>query len=228
MTIEEKRSKLIDFCREQPRCCDCALGGNAYKCGVGFAFSIKLGEEGYITDDEIVAAYEIAFPDTEQTTPHIKDSGDRTEFQSGAVRDMQKGKGRCDLMPLDVVAQILDGGIGDSVINAIHGFTKTGNTIYLYEALECFRNQMGVLVETMLLETAKHFEEGAEKYGENNWQKGLPLFCYVNSAIRHYLKWLRDDTDEPHDRAFCWNIMCGIWTCRHKPELNSYRKDGGG
>ena len=33
----------------------------------------------------------------------IKDSGERREFQSGAVRDIQEGKGRCDLLPLDVV-----------------------------------------------------------------------------------------------------------------------------
>ena len=34
----------------------------------------------------------------------IKDSGERTKFDSGAVRDMHGGKGRCDLLPLDVVA----------------------------------------------------------------------------------------------------------------------------
>ena len=39
---------------------------------------------------------------------HIKDSGDRTEFSTGAVRDMREGKGRCDLMPLEVVARYLD------------------------------------------------------------------------------------------------------------------------
>ena len=33
----------------------------------------------------------------------LPDSGDRTEFESGAVRDIQAGKGRCDLLPLDVV-----------------------------------------------------------------------------------------------------------------------------
>ena len=37
----------------------------------------------------------------------IKDSGDRTEFSTGAVRDMREGKGRCDLMPLEVVADLL-------------------------------------------------------------------------------------------------------------------------
>lgn len=37
----------------------------------------------------------------------IKDSGERREFDTGAVRDIQKGKGRCDLMPLDVAADLL-------------------------------------------------------------------------------------------------------------------------
>jgi hypothetical protein len=66
-------------------------------------------------------------------------------------------------------------------------------------------------VETLILETAKHFEEGAKKYGENNWQKGLPVNCYIDSALRHYMKWRRKDTDEDHARAFCWNIMACIW-----------------
>jgi len=76
----------------------------------------------------------------------------------------------------------------------------------------------------MLLEVSMHFEEGAEKYGENNWQKGLPVKCYINSAVRHFLKYLREDTDERHDRAFCWNVLCAIWTDKHKPELNEYGK----
>lgn len=29
----------------------------------------------------------------------IKDSGDRTEFETGAKRDMHAGKGRMDLLP---------------------------------------------------------------------------------------------------------------------------------
>ena len=52
----------------------------------------------------------------------------------------------------------------------------------------------------------------------------MPVKIYIDSAVRHYLKFLRGDEDEPHDRAFCWNIMCAIWTCKHKPELNDYAK----
>ena len=72
----------------------------------------------------------------------------------------------------------------------------------------------------MLLEVAKHFEEGAKKYGENNWQKGIPPKCYIDSAVRHYLKWLRGDKDEPHDRAFVWNLMCCIWEVDYREKTN--------
>jgi hypothetical protein len=38
--------------------------------------------------------------------PVIKDSGDRTEFSSGAVRDMHKGKGRMDLLPWAAIMEV--------------------------------------------------------------------------------------------------------------------------
>lgn len=151
----------------------------------------------------------------------IKDSGDRTEFGTGAVRDMHEGKGRCDLMPLDVVTEV-----GDcwktwhkEIFTLIHSFQFSGDSEVLRTVIRWFGSYVWDDPQTMLLEVAK-------KYGENNWQKGIPVRCYIDSAVRHYLKWLRGDQDEPHDRAFCWNIICAIWTCKHKPELNDYRKKG--
>lgn len=157
----------------------------------------------------------------------IKDSGTRREFESGAVRDIQEGKGRCDLMPLDVVAEILatENEYATLVLSCINDFVHTGESEFLQTALSFFKAYQDPY--TMLLEVSKHFEEGAKKYGEYNWQKGIPVKCYIDSAVRHYLKWLRGDNDEPHDRAFVWNILCCIWTCIHNPELNDYGKDGG-
>lgn len=136
----------------------------------------------------------------------IKDSGDRTEFSTGAVRDMREGKGRCDLMPLDVVGNILN----NPTLAYISKFQEYYDTDYLRKAL----TSGGVFhdIHTMFLEVAIHFEEGCKKYGEDNWRKGIPVHCYIDSAVRHYLKWLRGDKDERHDRAFCWNILCCIWT----------------
>ncbi len=167
----------------------------------------------------------------------IADSGNRTEFASGAVRDIQEGKGRCDLLPLDVVGLIYDvvdfiNEDGENqqyiadVFKSVDLFTKTCDDLYLINALVAFVNfSEFTTFSDMFLGVAKHFEEGAKKYGERNWEKGIPVSRYIDSAIRHFLKYLRGDKDEPHDRAFCWNILCAIWTCNHKPELNEYGKE---
>ena len=149
--------------------------------------------------------------------PVIKDSGDRTQFESGAVRDMRVGKGRCDLMPLEVVARMFDRHDGkQGVLDYLVYFKNTNHTHFLIKALDRFALDTYGKTEkeaytTMFLEVAKHFEDGAKKYGENNWQRGIPAHCYIDSAIRHYLKWRRGDNDENHNRAFVWNLMCCIW-----------------
>lgn len=38
--------------------------------------------------------------------PTIQDSGDRTEFSTGAVRDMHEGKGRMDLLPWAAIMEV--------------------------------------------------------------------------------------------------------------------------
>ncbi len=139
----------------------------------------------------------------------IKDSGCRREFETGAVRDDNGNKGRCDLIPLDVATVILG---GDKIVEAIDRFMKEPITRHLYNALYHFCNEHYDGEETtMLLEVAKHFEAGALKYSENNWRKGLPPSCYLDSTLRHYLKFKRGDDDEPHQRAVVWNLMCCIW-----------------
>lgn len=151
----------------------------------------------------------------------IKDSGERREFNTGAVRDMPEGKGRCDLIPLKVAAVVLD---ADYVLTKLDNFKQSGDVICLYGALGYAAVKLFKEVETAFLEVSKHFEEGAKKYGEYNWQKGIPVHSYIDSAVRHYLKHRRGDKDEAHDRAFIWNIMCAIWTIENKPEMNEYRK----
>lgn len=104
--------------------------------------------------------------------PVIRDSGQRTSFGSGAVRDLHQGKGRCDLLPMCV-----------------------------------------------LLRLAKHYEAGALKYEERNWEKGIPAHSFADSALRHIFKYMDGYTDEDHLIAAIWNL-CGLaWTEEKKPEL---------
>jgi hypothetical protein len=146
----------------------------------------------------------------------IKDSGTRTSFESGAVRDIQKGKGRCDLMPLDVVAAMTE----DVTFLDIYYFLDTGRTDVMLKLISNSAVRLFGSIENALLEVSIHYEEGAEKYGEHNWEKGIPAHSFVDSAIRHYIKLRRGDKDERHDRAFIWNLLGLLWTIEHHSELN--------
>jgi hypothetical protein len=152
----------------------------------------------------------------------IKDSGERRTFPSGAVRDINSDdKGRCDLLPLDVVAEIMN----DKILNYIHSFQEDGDYKHLLTALSLFCDERYGDWYTFFLEEAKHYSEGAKKYSEDNWKRGINLKSYIDSSARHYLKWRRGDDDEPHDRAFGWNLLSACWTCMNKPELNDFRKE---
>lgn len=103
----------------------------------------------------------------------IKDSGTRTEFSTGAVRDMKRGVGRMDLLPW-------------------YG----------------------------IMEVSKHCEEGAEKYGEHNVDKGIPLHSLCDSAARHLAKFICGELDEDHLRAACWNLLWALNQRKTHPELD--------
>lgn len=157
----------------------------------------------------------------------LKDSGSRREFDSGAVRDVQEGKGRCDLLPLDVVATVMGMYLStdpicypeDEVVFYINQYVRSGDLCNLYNAIQKFIDREGTHPCTAILELAKHYEDGARKYQERNWEKGIPLHCYIDSGLRHYFKHLRGDDDEPHNRAFLWNMFGAIWTHTHMPEM---------
>ena len=181
------------------------------------------------------------------TMSEIKDSGNRREFSTGAVRDMAEGKGRCDLLPLDVIADLFLESKCEKYerVNIVLNYLNAALKIWkdealswdsvrmdfvvghLYNALKEFLKQSDFAdIPTMVLELSVHFEQGANKYTEDNWKRGIPVNCYIDSAIRHYLKWLRGDTDERHDRAFVWNIVCCIWEVEHNGKRNTDKKEG--
>lgn len=54
---------------------------------------------------------------------------------------------------------------------------------------------------------AEHYENGAKKYGNRNWEKGQPLSRMLDSAIRHLFKALEGQTDEDHLTACAWNVL---------------------
>ena len=93
-------------------------------------------------------------------TKALKDSGERREFDTGAVRDMAEGK---------------------------------GNPVYF--------------PPMALLRLGQHYERGAKKYGGYNYLKGIPTQSFLDSAMRHLLKYLAGMDDEDHLAAAAFNIL---------------------
>ena len=102
----------------------------------------------------------------------IKDSGERREFETGAVRDMSEGKGLMVVMPASA-----------------------------------------------LLRLSRHYEHGAGKYGRWNYNRGIPVSSFMDSALRHIMKYLDGWDDEDHLSAAAFNILGAMEMEAHKPEM---------
>lgn len=69
---------------------------------------------------------------------------------------------------------------------------------------------------------AKWYEEGAKKYGDRNWEKGIGVKDCINRMIRHAIKAGNGWTDEDHLSAVMWNAAAAITMMERKPECNDH------
>ena len=61
---------------------------------------------------------------------------------------------------------------------------------------------------------ANHLTKGARKYTARNWMKANgaeELARFRESAVRHFVQWLRGDTDEDHAMAVVFNINGALY-----------------
>jgi hypothetical protein len=70
------------------------------------------------------------------------------------------------------------------------------------------KGRFDLLPPFALRAVAEHMEEGADKYGDRNWELGQPLSSYLDSGLRHINRFLMGWTDENHLAAAAWNFMC--------------------
>ena len=104
--------------------------------------------------------------------PLLKDSGERRQFSTGAIRDRAVGKGRFDLLSTQ-----------------------------------------------MLFRLARHYEAGAMKYSDRNWEKGMEFSVYVDAAMRHLTKYVAGWDDEDHLAAAIWNLAALMFQEEKNPDL---------
>lgn len=72
------------------------------------------------------------------------------------------------------------------------------------------RGRFDLLPPAALAELAKHLENGAKYYGDRNWQRGMPVSRFLDSALRHLFQYLDGQTDEPHLAAAAFNVLAAM------------------
>ena len=102
----------------------------------------------------------------------FKDSGERREFETGAVRDKATGKGRFDLV-----------------------------------------SPVG------LRRLAIIYEKGCIKYADRNWEKGIPVSAFIDSAARHINEYLAGEKTEDNLAMACWNLFGAMHMEERRPDL---------
>ncbi len=163
----------------------------------------------------------------------IKVTGTPKTYGNGATRNTKEGKGRFDLIPQEVFEplftkaeylseeeidcspdKIITDIANDDMLMAIikltlHAYSDDEDLAepYWFPALsfkfDCWK---------MLKDLAVHFQKGAEIYGERNCQKGIPLWSFKDSAMRHATQYFNEEEDEPHLISAIWNLWLYAWT----------------
>lgn len=170
---------------------------------------------------------------------NIKVEGEFHKF-GDAVR-YNKNKGRFDLIPLDVFQRLTEYANNIhrvenddtitmfDVVNKINGGISRGDYIaalYNLAIIPHITTPIHIsrkvyfcnILPTMMLHLALHFQHGAEKYGPRNCEKGIPLWSFIDSGMRHWNQYLLGITDEDHYIAAVWNFWMAKWTEINHPE----------
>lgn len=110
----------------------------------------------------------------------MNDTGERTTYDTGCVREPNTDKPRYDLISTEGMRRL-----------------------------------------------AIHYTNGGKKYGDNNWQKGMPWSHCLASLMRHVEAYRSGDNSEDHLAAISWNAMSLCEYEKTHPELNDLPARGG-
>jgi len=157
--------------------------------------------------------------------------GDEISDIIGYANDLWVGKNVIAISKANIIEDAYRGTPYDRFANTVINLI-----IYHYAPYDIVQNDIGMTahevtpvsfdagVAPMLRDLAIHYENGAEKYGVDNWKKGIPVTggdrggSFMDSAMRHLTQYLIGLTDEPHQISCIWNCVCGLWTL-HQEEL---------
>lgn len=69
------------------------------------------------------------------------------------------------------------------------------------------KGRFDLLPPRAIVRVAKRLEYGAQKYGDRDWDKGLPYSKTIDSALRHIFQFMRGENNEDHLAAAATQIL---------------------
>ena len=112
-----------------------------------------------------------------------KDSGQRQEFDTGAKRDVDIDKPKYEEIPLNFLKEIA---------MSLKDYPDS---------------RLDLIPINALLRLSSLFGRGSKKYGENNFQLGIPFKRMFGSILRHVYQYMEGDRTECHLSAIAWGAF---------------------
>lgn len=81
------------------------------------------------------------------------------------------------------------------------------------------KGRFDLIPPEMMFRLAKLYEAGSKKYGDRNWEKGIPVSSCLDSAERHLYCYKAGMTDEDHLAAVIFNVAAIMHFEKNKPEM---------
>lgn len=81
------------------------------------------------------------------------------------------------------------------------------------------KGRMDLIPHCAVLRVSKHMENALESHEERNWENGIPMHSFLDSAMRHLFKYMDGMTDEDHLAAAASNVLMAMWTEEKMPEM---------
>lgn len=85
---------------------------------------------------------------------------------------------------------------------------------------DCENTRYDLISPIGLRRLAETYAEGAKKFGDFNWENGMPVTDLLNHAIAHVYKFLGGDRSEDHLAHAAWNLLGAIHSMEQWPHLN--------
>lgn len=164
----------------------------------------------------------------------LKDTGQRTVFDTGSSKEIVEGRGKYNLLPHRALSDVLEIGRRQIYLkdkpNLFSYIMGEIGKVYRYDVVDLKIHSLAKIAKSFILEKyetefeaikalAILYEKGASKYEARDWEKGRPMEVFIDSALRHLTQHLNGEIDEDHKTAFLWNIVSCIETLYRFPEL---------